>query len=141
MIYEMNPVTTRHETACGPACLKMLLEYYGEEAELDALIEECNARLIGCSARDLLRVGRAHGLSDMMAVKRDDAGDVLTQDRPAIIWWRYQHWIVFCGCDGDGKVVVCDPARGRYRMSAGLFGSCFAGIELTNGHPEDLPEE
>jgi len=26
-------------------------------------------------------------------------------------------------------------------MSASFFASCYAGIELTNGHPEDLPEE
>ena len=140
MIFDINPVTTRHETACGPACLKMLLSYYGQGAELEDLIVECNARLIGCTAKDLLRAGRDHGLSDMTAVRCDDAGDVLTQDRPAIVWWRYQHWIVYCGTDEEGRVVVCDPGRGRYRMSAGLFASCFSGIELANGTPEDLPE-
>ena len=140
MIYDVKPVTSRHSTACGPVSLKMLLDYYGEEVDLDTLIDECNARLIGCTAKDLIRVGKGHGLAEMMAIKCD-AEDVLKQDRPGIVWWRYQHYIVFCGCDEDGQVVVCDPARGRYRMSAGFFASCYAGIELTNGSPEDLPEE
>ena len=37
-MYDITPVTTAHHTACGPACLKMLLAYYGHDAELDDLV-------------------------------------------------------------------------------------------------------
>jgi len=138
MVYDVIPVTSARETDCGPTCLKMLLSYYGQEADLQALIEECNVRVEGCSAKDVLRVGRAHGL-DMVAFNMD-AEELTRQDRPAIIWWMYCHFCVFCGVDEDGKVVICNPDRGRYRMSKGVFRSFYSGVSLWNGEPHDLPE-
>ena len=66
-MFDVIPVTSVKPTDCGATCLKMLLAYYGTDVDLDKLIRECNTRLIGCSAGDLLRVGRAHGLADMKA--------------------------------------------------------------------------
>jgi len=64
----------------------------------------------------------------------------LRSDRPSIIWWEYDHWCVLCGLDDEGKVVICNPSRGRYGMSKALFASFFSGVALSNGVPEDLPE-
>lgn len=138
MVYDVRPVTSDRSTDCGATCLKMLLSYYGVEVDLDTLIEECGTRLIGCTAKDVLLAGRAHGL-DMQAYQ-EDADDVLTQDRPAIVWWMYNHFCVFCGVDEDGKVVICNPGRGRYRISKGTFKSFFTGIALCNGAPQDAEE-
>lgn len=136
-MYDVIPVTSPRETDCGPTCLKMLLAYYGVDVSLDDLIAECNTSLIGCTAADILRVGRNHGL-DMLAFE-EDAEDVMMQDRPAIVWWMYNHFVVFCGLDDDGKVVVCNPDRGRYRVSKGVFKSFYTRVALCNGRPEDLP--
>ena len=38
-MFDILPVTTDHMAACGPACLKMLLAYYGIEVPLDQLID------------------------------------------------------------------------------------------------------
>lgn len=135
-MYDVTPVTSRKQVDCGPTCMKMLLSYYGQEVALDTLIKECNTRLVGCSGKDLMRVGKAHAL-DMKCFQMD-ALELMKQDRPAIIWWKYCHWCVFCGLDESGQVVICNPDRGRYRMSQGNFASMYTKVALFNGEPHDL---
>ena len=135
-MFDVTPVTSIKPTDCGATCLKMLLAYYGTEVDLDKLIIECNTKLSGCTAGDLIRAGKAHGL-DMKAYAMD-AEELIRQDRPAIVWWKYGHWCVFCGTDEAGKVAICNPDRGRYRMSAELFTAFYTGISLWNGVPADI---
>ncbi len=137
-MFDVLPITTKKQVDCGPACLKMLLAYYGQDVSLDTLIDECGTRLVGCSAKDVIRVGKAHGL-DMLAYSMP-AEDVFNNDRPSICWWKYKHFIVCCGLDENGQAVICDPVRGRYRMSKSIFKSFYSGVALTNGQPQDLPE-
>ena len=136
-MFDVIPITSPNPTDCGATCMKMLLAYYGEDVPLENLIKECNTRIIGCTAKDLLRVGRDHGL-DMKAFKMD-AEELVRQDRPSIIWWKYSHFVVLCGKDDEGKVVICNPDLGRYRMSFATFASFFTEICLFNGEPSDLP--
>lgn len=139
MVYDVTPITSPKKFDCGATCLQMLLDYYGTQVPLDQLTEELNTRLIGCTAKDMIRVGNAHGL-DVKAWK-ETAEDVLRQDRPSIVWWKYCHWIVVCGVDEEtGKVVICNPDKGRYKLSIANFEAMYTGICLTNGDPEDLPE-
>ena len=143
-MFDVQPITSPKPYDCGPTCLKMLLGYYGIDVPLDTLIEECHVGVAGCTGADILRAGRLHGL-DMQSWSID-AAELVRQDRPAICSWRYNHWVVFCGRDDDGRVVVCDPDRGRYRMSEGTFASLFSGLDahpgqgvaITNGEPEWL---
>lgn len=135
-MFDIEPMTSPKATDCGATCLKMLLKYYGEDVPLDQLIEECHVGLIGCSAKDILNAGRLHGL-DMTAWQMD-ADEVMRQDRPAIIWWMYNHFVVFAGMDEDGRAVICNPDRGRYRVSKGTFKSFYTKVALFNGEPHDI---
>ena len=137
-MFDVLPITSENAADCGATCLAMLLDFYGKEWNLEELRRECNTSIIGCRATDILRAGRNHGL-DMVAFQMD-AAELIRQDRPAIVWWLYRHFVVFAGCDEDGKVVVCNPDRGRYRMSKGQFASFYTGVSLWNGEPHDLPE-
>lgn len=136
-MYDVKPVTTAHKTACGPACLKMLLKYYGREADLQTLIEECGVNVPGCTAKDLLRVGRAHGLEDISSWKTD-AEAVFRQDRPAILWWRYAHFVVYCGLDEKDEPVICNPSSGRFSISRDAFKRLFSGVSVCVGAPHDI---
>lgn len=138
-MFDIVPVTSPRPTDCGATCLKMLLSYYGIDVPLEQLIVECRTGIIGCSAKDIKYAGIAHGLD--MAAWKSDAEGVLSSDRPAIIWWMYNHFVVYGGLDDDGKVVIYNPDKGRYRISAGTFASFFTGVALSNGMPEDLPGE
>lgn len=135
-MYDITPITSDKETDCGATCLKMLLDYYGIDVPLDKLTKDCNTRLIGCTAADVINAGRLHGVK-MHAYKTDIDG-VLNVDRPAIIWWKKSHFCVLCGVDDAGSIVICNPDRGRYRMSKSLFGAWYSGIALFIGEPEDI---
>lgn len=135
-MYDIKPITSDKATDCGATCLKMLLNYYGIDVELDQLIKDCNTRLIGCTAADVIYAGRLHGV-DMHAYKTDVDG-VLNVDRPAIIWWKKTHFCVLCGVDDDGNIVICNPDRGKYRMSKSLFTAWYSGVALFVGEPADI---
>ena len=148
-MFDVKPITSPLPSDCGATCMKMLLAYYGQDVDLDQLIKDCNTTIRGCSGRDLLRAGRKYGL-DMTAWKEIDAKgdvpegakvidvDILEQDRPAIIWWKYNHWCLFCGMDDKGKVVICNPDLGRYRMDPGTFRAFYSKVSLCNGEPHGL---
>lgn len=143
-MFDITPVTSAKPLDCGPTCLKMLLAYYGTEVELDQLAEECGITVSGCTGADLMRVGRAHGL-DMQCYSMD-ADELVRQDRPAIVYWRYSHFVVFAGRDTDGRVAICNPDRGRYRMTEGTFAAIASGLDdhpgqvigIFNGEPHDI---
>lgn len=134
-MYDVTPVTTNRQTACGPTALKMLLDYYGHDVPLEQLIRACNIGVTGCTAATLLRVGRDHGL-DMRAFSADAEG-AMKMDRPAILWWRYVHFVVFCGMNDAGEPVICNPSSGRFPISREAFARHFSGVALTNGAAED----
>ena len=138
-MFETEFVSQRRETCCGPASLKMLLGYYGVDVAFDALIEECHVSVDGCTAGDLLRVGKAHGL-DMHAYSTS-AEDVLRQDRPAILHWRGNHFLVYGGLNEQDEPVLYNPGRGVYAIDRGTFATLFSGIVLSSGRPADLPPE
>ena len=138
-MFNIEPITSSKQLDCGPTCLKMLLSYYNINIDLEQLIQDCNTSITGCSGKDLLDAGRKYML-DMKAY-RMDATELIQQDRPAIIWWKYRHWCIFAGKDENGKVIICNPDRGRYRMSKEVFSSFYTGVALFNGEPISLPEE
>lgn len=134
-MYDVKPVTTAHATACGAACLCMLLAYYGHDVPLDELIQECGTSVSGCTLGDLKRVGNAHGLDGYPC--KMDAEDLLRQDRPGIIHWKGTHWVVFCGLNAQEEPVICNPASGRFPLSRAAFIRFFDGYALFNGDPDD----
>ena len=136
MLYNIIPITSDKPTDCGATCLKMLLNFYGIDVDLDQLIEECHTRIIGCTAKDVWEAGRLHGLD--MHTYNTDVDGVIFADRPAIIWWKRRHFCVLCGVDENGSIVICNPDRGRYRMSKSLFRSWYSGVAIFNGVPEDI---
>lgn len=143
-MFDITPVTSAKPLDCGPTCLKMLLAYYGTEVDLDQLTKECGITVTGCTGADLMRVGRAHGL-DMQCFSMD-ADELVRQDRPGIVFWRHSHFVVFAGRDTDGRVAICNPDRGRYRMTEGTFAAIASGLDehpgqvigIFNGEPHDL---
>ena len=137
-MYDITPVTSPTRFNCGPASLKMLMSYYGIDADLEELTKECNVGRAGCTLKDLVIAARSRGL-DPHSYKMD-AEEVIRQDRPSMVWWKYWHFCVCCGMDEKGQVVICNPDRSRYRMSPELFKAFYSGIACFIGEPEDLPE-
>lgn len=151
MAFDVKPCTSKNSTDCGAACMVSFLGYYGIDVTLEQMIKDCNVKVSGSTGKDLLVAGRKYGL-DMTAWKEigsdEDAPEgartidvkILEQDRPSIVWWKYNHWVVCCGVNDEGKVVLCNPTRGRYSVSKSLFGAFYSGVSICNGVPQELPE-
>ena len=142
-MFDVKPVTSKKSSDCGAACMVSFLGYYGEEVTLDQMVRECCTKVQGSTGKDLITCGRAHGLD--MKAWRTDTGDIVRNfDRPAIIWWKYNHWCIYCGLNDFGQVVICNPSRGRYAVSVSLFNAFYSGVCLTNETPPDgegIPDE
>lgn len=119
-MFDVKPVISKKSSDCGAVCMKMLLSYYGKDVTIEDMYRDCNIKLSGCTGKDLLDCGRKHGL-DMMAWGTDTDDVTTVFDRPAIVWWRRNHFVVCCGTNDEGKVVICNPVRGRYAVSKSLF--------------------
>ena len=139
-MFDIDFVSQPRETACGPASLKMLLGYYGIDVPLDTLIEECGVSVDGCTAGDLIRVSRIHGMEGLSGY-RADAASVLRQDRPAILLWRWAHFLLFGGLNEKDEPVLYNPGRGRYAIDRETFSKLYSGIMLSNGTPTDMPPD
>lgn len=138
-MFDVKPVTSPRRNDCGPTCLKMILDYYGTEIPLEQLIGECGLKYAGCSMGDMKRVGNAHGLNCIPY--KMDAEEVVRQDRPSIVWWRYNHFCVCCGLNDAGDVVICNPDRGRFPIDFGSFEAIYSGVAMFNGEPTEEPTE
>lgn len=126
MMFDITPCVGKTNLDCGPTCLRMLLLAAGTDVPLEQLTEECGIGFAGCTGADLLRVGRAHGL-DMQSFSID-VEELVAQDRPAIVHWQHKHWVVFDGLDEDGRVWICNPSRGRYRVGYDTFAKLATGL-------------
>ena len=138
-MYDVKPITSKIANDCGPVCLKMLCDYYEIDVPLETLIEECDCRMSGTSGKKLAEVGRAHGLDiKIYNWTGGEVDELVRQDRPCIVWWKYNHYVVCCGLNDEGRVVICNPSRGRYSMTEGTFKSFYSGASFWNGEPHSI---
>lgn len=151
-MFDITPVTSRIHNDCGATCLQMLLKYYGIEVDLATLSKECETNFCGCTARGIIRAARKHGLElkAWKELEKDEevspdavviSVETLEQDRPSIVWWNYNHFCILCGKDENGKIVIINPDRGRYRMTEGTFNAMYSGVSICEGIPDWLDKE
>lgn len=134
-MFGVKQITSIRKNDCGATCLQMLLEYYGIHENLETLIEKCNTNIIGINGKDLVDCAKEYGL-DMKAYDMPSE-ELFECDRPAIVWWLNNHLCIFDGLDEDGKVVVVDPDRGRFRITKETFDVFYANVSFFNGNPLD----
>lgn len=137
-MFDVKSITSPKECDCGATCLQMMLDYYGTQTDLATLIEDCNTNIWGCNAKDLINAGSKHGL-DLHAYSMP-TDELLAIDRPAIVWWKNNHFVIYCGQSEDGKVVIANPDKGRYGIRKGVFDAYYCEVAITNGEPDDLTE-
>ena len=95
---------------CGPACLKMVAEYYGRHYLLDTLRENT---FIGHEGVSLLGISRAAEKIGMRTVGGRLTYEDLKEKAslPCIVHWNQNHFVVVYKIQGK-KVFVADPGKG-----------------------------
>ena len=120
-------VLQSEETECGAACLASVLGHFGRWVSLEEMREACGVGRDGCSAADLVRAAREHGLE--ATGWKQDLEDLPNLPLPAILFWEFQHFVVLEGV-GKGRYFLNDPGRGRRVVDEDAFDRGFTGVAL-----------
>ncbi|WP_174801377.1 NHLP family bacteriocin export ABC transporter peptidase/permease/ATPase subunit [Martelella limonii] len=113
---------------CGAACLAMVLAYHGRWVPLERLRVECGVSRNGSNAWNVMEAARRFGCE----AKGFKAGLGKLRDLrlPAIIFWRFNHFVVLEKIDRKGAQIN-DPAQGRQHISWAEMDRNFTGIAIT----------
>ena len=114
-------------TECGAACLAILLRHFGRVVPLLELRQVCGVTRDGSDAASLLRAGKLYGLEGKGY--RMDLTALRQQKPPLILFWEFNHFLVFEGFQGQ-RVAINDPASGPRLVSLEAFSAGFTGVVL-----------
>jgi NHLM bacteriocin system ABC transporter peptidase/ATP-binding protein len=113
---------------CGAASLGMILGYYGRWVSLSELRTACGVSRDGAKGPHIAAAGERFGLAvHPRRIALEALGDL---EGPAILWWGFNHFVVFEGFVG-GRAQVNDPATGRRRVAPDEVNGLYTGIALT----------
>lgn len=116
-------------TECGAASLAMILAYYGRWVPLEKLRTECGVSRNGSKASRVLAAARAYGLEARGFRVLTDALDKL--QGPLILFWNFEHFLVYEGRSRDGKYFYLnDPGVGPRTVERELFEKSYTGVAL-----------
>ncbi|AII48205.1 multidrug ABC transporter [Synechococcus sp. KORDI-52] len=121
-------VLQMENTECGAASLSIVLQHYGRYVPLAQLRELCGVSRDGSDAANLILAARSLGL-DAKGFKKGIAA-LEKINLPAILFWEFNHFLVFEGFRGD-RVALNDPALGPRTVSREEFDRSYTGIVLT----------
>ena len=114
-------------TECGAASLAMILAYYGRWVPLEKLRTECGVSRNGSKASRVLAAARAYGLEARGFRVLTDALDKL--QGPLILFWNFEHFLVYEGRSRDGKYFYLnDPGVGPRTVERELFEKSYLSL-------------
>jgi HlyB family type I secretion system ABC transporter len=121
VVLQMNAIE------CGAACLAMIMSYYGRRTGVSEIRNRYSVGRDGLSARSIVQAARNYGLRvRAVSLKHNDLRFI---SLPAIVHWRFNHFIVVEHWDPH-FVDVVDPQIGRKRLSAAEFDDGFTGVVI-----------
>jgi ATP-binding cassette subfamily B protein len=112
---------------CGAASLGMVLAYWGHHAPLADLRQACGVSRDGSTAKNILAGARSYGL--VAKARRAEPEDLASCTHPAILHWRFEHFVVLERWSKERTVLV-DPGQGRRLVSPAELDESFTGICL-----------
>lgn len=104
---------------CGPACLKMVAQYYGKYYSLQYLRDLCGITRDGVSLYDISYAAEKIGLRTI-SVKANVDDIIKKIPLPCIIHWESDHFVVVYKTT-DSRIYISDPAKGLVSYSINDF--------------------
>ena len=122
---------------CGAACLAMISQYWGKRFSLNSIRNLAGIGLAGASLKNLAKAGESLGYQARPV--RASLNRLVEQKNPWIAHWQGDHYIVVYWVKGD-KILVADPAMGKYKLSRQVFLAGWTGYALLLEPTERLYE-
>ena len=114
------PFFLQHDVMdCGPACLRMVAQYYGRHYTLESLRQKCHISREGVS---LLGISEAAESIGFKTIGVHIGFEQLKEDLPlpCIVHWKQRHFVVVYKIRKD-FVYVADPAHGLVKFRTKEF--------------------
>ena len=113
---------------CGAASLAMILGYYKKFVSLEILRIECGVSRDGTKASNIIKAAKKFGLDGKgFKMEIENLKEITS---PAILFWNFNHFVVFEGFKGK-CAVLNDPAVGRRLVYPDEFDESYTGVILT----------
>ena len=110
------PIIRQYDAVdCGPACLKMIAEYYGKNYSLDKLRDRSNITRLGVSMFGISEAAESIGFRTT-GVRINFKSLKNEAILPCIVHWNQNHYKI-----KKDKVYVADPAFGRVKYTEEEF--------------------
>ncbi len=122
---------------CGATCLAMISQYWGKRFSINFLRNLAGIGRSGASLKNLAKA--AESLGYQARPVRASLSRLVEQNNPWIAHWQGDHYIVVYKIEGD-RVLVADPAKGKYRLSRQDFTAGWTGYALLLEPTERLYE-
>ncbi|MEL7347784.1 MAG: peptidase domain-containing ABC transporter [Pseudomonadota bacterium] len=112
---------------CGLACVVMIAGAYGRHVDLCRARHAAGVSLRGATAADVMEIAASHGLASRALRLEPEAMHHLRL--PAVLHMDMSHFVVLERV-GRRSVTLCDPARGRVRVSRTELARRFSGVAM-----------
>lgn len=123
---------------CGAASLSMILASYGRWIPLEQMRVDCGVSRDGSNMLNILKAARKHGM--IAKGLRVETDDLRHFDRPCILHWNMEHFVVLRGVKGKW-FYLNDPGQGAVKVPLEDFNRSFTGIVLTMEPGPDFKPE
>jgi ATP-binding cassette subfamily B protein len=114
-------------TDCGPACLAMVLEYFGKWVPLDEVRAVTSAGRDGSDGATIIAAAHWYGL-EARGVQAD-LGDLASLGTGSLLFWKLSHFVVLERVRRRG-IVILDPAVGRRTVRWDEVDRCYSGVAI-----------
>ena len=113
---------------CGAVSLGMIMASWGLHASPEELRDVCGVSRDGSSAVSILRAARRYGF-EARGLKEPDLDRLAAYGVPLILFWKFNHFVVFVGKRGE-KFVINNPAVGEQLLTREEMDGSYTGVML-----------
>lgn len=136
----MRTILQSQAAECSLACLAMVGSAHGLQLDLPELRRRFPVSLKGSNLKQLMAQAAALGFAGRpLRLDLDEIGQL---QRPCILHWNLNHFVVLKQVHGKRAVTILDPAVGERRLPMAEVSRHFTGVALELSPNADFkPEE